>query len=111
MVSPASTNKKGCVGKRIQGHKIYVISVVKRAAGPGTQCCTRSVERGKAGGLDLAQCWTSLPTSPLDRLIPDTGHQDPGVPSGPGLLKPWVLGPVKSCSWAQAPRLLPNRGG
>lgn len=33
------------------------------------------------------------------------GHQDPGMPSGLGLLEHWVLGSVKSCNWARAPRL------
>lgn len=27
------------------------------------------------------------------------------MPSDPGLLEHWVLGPVKSCNWARAPRL------
>lgn len=78
---------------------MYVfISLAKWAAGPGDPALHMVCGKRKGWGLGAGPVFSFDLHQPFRPAYPRDQYQDPGVPSGPGLLEHWVLGPVKSCN-------------
>lgn len=92
--------------RAVREGRFYFLGKVGRGTRePGSPVLHMACGKREGWGLEDGPVFDFGSHQPFRPPHPQDEHQDPGVLSGPGLLEHWVLGPVKSCNWAQAPHL------